>query len=94
MFEHTFIGLGFMALFITVLATVEYFDKTSKVVWSLMGMILWGVWALQAQDVEALSGGVGFTNDYRSLLVVGALFAALMMLSTVMRVFELYQDTR
>lgn len=92
MFEHTFIAIGFMSLIVTALATAPVFDKESKLVWSLMGMILWGVWALQAPSVEVLNGGVSVTESYRSLLVVGALFAALMALSAVMRVVELFKE--
>lgn len=92
MFEHTFIGLGFMALAVTVMSALPLFDKTSKVIWSLMGMLLWGVWALQSSAVEAVSGGVTIESEYNSLLLVGGVFAALMLLSTMLRMFELYKE--
>lgn len=92
MFQTTFIGLGFMALVVTILASLEIFDAESKVVWSMMGMILWGAWALQTPSIEVLEGGVVVEESYRSLLVVGGLFASLMTLSTVMRIVELLKE--
>lgn len=91
MFQVTFIAVGFMALATSVLATLERFDKASKLVWSLMGMILWGVWALQSPNVEAATGGSVVAAEYQSLLVVGGLFASLMFLTAIMRIFELFK---
>lgn len=93
MLEHVFLGVGFMALTVTIMSTLSFFDKTSKLVWGLMGVVLWGVWALQASSVETITdGGSVVAREYNSLLVVGGLFAALMVLSTVLRIFELYKE--
>lgn len=92
MFEHTFITIGLMALFLTVFSTLPSFDTVSKLIWSLMGMLFWVVWALQAESVQVMDGGTTVTESYQSLMVLGVIFAAVMLLSGVMRLFELYKE--
>lgn len=92
MFQTTFIAVGFMALGITALATLNRFDEATKVIWSGAGAVFWTVWALQAGNVETVSGGVVVSSSYDSLLYVGLAFASILLLALVMRSFEVIQE--
>lgn len=90
MFEVTFVALGAVAVVATIMATRGRMDDLSQFIWSVLGAVLWAVWAVQATGVETVSSGVVIESSYTSLVLVGGVFAAVMVLSAILRFGDLY----
>lgn len=89
MLQSTFIFLGGVATLL-MLATIRVTEEETRLVFRLLSMILWLIWAIHATEVTSVSASGTTTEGYVSLMIVGIMMAAVMALAFVNQAFAFF----
>lgn len=88
MLQLTFVLVGVLAVLATMGAISSRIDETTRLLMSVAAMATWGYWSLSALTVTVITEtGTRVTESYLGLAALGAVFGAVMLLSSVRLAF-------
>ena len=73
-----------LAFITTYFALRSGFDRETRIVFSVIGFMIWMVIALNSGNVTTVSGGEVISETYTSLIIVGAVFAIMNVINALM----------
>lgn len=94
MLQGVFLALG-AAAFILMISTafLDLADDT-RIIFSVLSMVLWFVWSIQATEVTKVGPNGTVTESYTSLLLIGLVLGGIMALSFVMQAINLFEKSQ
>lgn len=92
MLQGLFIALGGAAFVLMLAATLLEVTADTRLVFRLLSMVLWWIWAIQASQVTQVGPNGTVTESYPSLTVVGLVLGSLMALAFGMQALDLFEE--